>query len=161
MTGAVSPACAATSVKWARKGMPEGLPRGRGFTLRGVTPWPSASVDAAHPQEVATRRRVLFILDDVPPGPQEQRPSRKPSGSATLPFCCAVLLSWRTPQPPFAFAPRGNRVGPDDSGHRAALDRAYRPFKSGDRFLIRFDRHRCGRDRSSRGEGLSVIAWPW
>src|ERR1700729_3254719 len=112
MTGAVSPACAATSVKWARNGIPEGLPRGRGFTLRGVTPCPRASVDAAVIHKKSRREMwvlVFFIRDRssvylsciitaarketlVTAEVLEQR-LPKPSGSANLPFCCAVLSS--------------------------------------------------------------------
>src|ERR1700677_3597311 len=179
MTRAVSPACAGTSVKCARNGIPEGLPRGRGFTLRGVTPCPRASVDAAVIHK-KSRREIwaLFILDRsslylsciiallakesrVTAAAWEQRP-RKPSGSANLPFCCAAPSSWQTPQLPFAFAPRACRAGRCDSERRAVLDRASRlAQKQRSPPDSCFGQHRCGQDRGRRAEGLSAIAWLW
>src|SRR6266853_965041 len=43
----VRPACFATSVKRARNGRPEGLPRGWAFTPREETPWPNAGLPIA------------------------------------------------------------------------------------------------------------------
>src|SRR5437588_3858325 len=42
MRGACKPACSATSTKCALNGIPEGFPRGMGFTLRVETPCPKA-----------------------------------------------------------------------------------------------------------------------
>src|SRR5438094_359061 len=39
MVGARRPAASATSVKRARNGMPDGLPRGEGFTTLVAVPW--------------------------------------------------------------------------------------------------------------------------
>src|ERR1700722_18374969 len=47
MTGAVSPAWAATSEKLARNGIPEGLHRGCGLTPREAMPWAIAMVEDA------------------------------------------------------------------------------------------------------------------
>ena len=63
MTGGVSPACAATSVKWAGNGIPEGLPRGSGFTLRGRYALTKASVDAAAIHKKS--RREMWFLDSL------------------------------------------------------------------------------------------------
>src|ERR1039458_8400456 len=61
MTVSFSPACSATSVKRARKGSPEGLPRGAGLTPRDAIPCPK-QVAAGGASRLRKMRRVRAVI---------------------------------------------------------------------------------------------------
>src|SRR5437667_12672384 len=61
MTGAVSPAAAATSTKCASKGLPDGAGLAWGFTERGATPCASRWPADATADKVTNRRRVISM----------------------------------------------------------------------------------------------------
>src|ERR1700684_3643628 len=122
MVGAVRPASWATSVKWARNGIPEGFPLGKGFTLRVVIPWPKARVDAAVIHKKS--RRVMMALLIIVAAAEREQHRRTLSESANHPSYCAVPSFSRTPQQPFAFDQSECRVAPAGSERRAAWDRA-------------------------------------
>src|SRR5580698_2255724 len=68
MVGAVSPAFAAMSVKWALKGLPDGASFACAFAVWVDMPWPNrrvAEASSGAPRESCSRaRRVSFIRCD-------------------------------------------------------------------------------------------------
>src|SRR5260370_21140808 len=63
MVGWRRPADCATSVKWARNGMPDGFPRGVGFAPRVATPCAFRSREGMPAMRRRRSRRATLFLD--------------------------------------------------------------------------------------------------
>src|SRR5271170_5914428 len=132
MTGNVSPAWAATSVKWARKGIPDGFPLGRGFRFRVDTPWAKPTVDAVVIHRKSRREMWVFpwliVGLGLPVLPSHsvlisaQHHHQTPSRSANLLFYYAIPLSWRTPARLSLFVQARSTAAQGDSERRVATD---------------------------------------
>src|SRR6266571_1788149 len=61
MVGSRRPAACATSVKWARNGMPDGFPRGVGFAPRVATPCAFRSREGMPAMRRRRSRRVTLF----------------------------------------------------------------------------------------------------
>src|SRR5215471_4653747 len=104
--GARSPACSATSVNRARKGRPDGLLRGTGFTPRNAMPLLCAGEGIAEPASKLNNVRRVIASQYTPDSPHSRctiprssRPMTTRRALLLLPGACSLGRALGPPEP--------------------------------------------------------------